>query len=50
VLTLIPRRIVWKDFEDQIFLCTLNYGFFLLSLLFNECNILEAHRSNLNSP
>jgi hypothetical protein len=45
-----PRRTFWKDFDDQNFIWTFNYGFFLLSLLFNESNILEAHLSNLSFP
>ncbi len=36
--------------KDQIFLCTLNYGFFPLSPFFNESNNLESHISNLNYP
>jgi hypothetical protein len=40
----------WKDFNDKKILYTLNYGFFLLSPLFNESNILEAHLSNLSFP
>jgi hypothetical protein len=39
-----------KGFNDQNFLCTLNYGFFPLSLFFNESNNLEAHISNLGYP
>jgi hypothetical protein len=48
MITLISRKTFWKDFDDQIFLCTLNYGFLKLSPLFNENNILKAHLSNLN--
>jgi hypothetical protein len=50
VITLIPRRTFWKDFDDQNFLCTLNYGFFLLSPLINESNSFKAHLSNLSFP
>jgi hypothetical protein len=39
-----------EGFDDQNFLCTLNYGFFLLSFLFNEHNSLEAHLLNLSFP
>jgi hypothetical protein len=44
------KRTFWKDFYDQNFICTFNYGFFLLSPLFDESNILEAHISSLSSP
>jgi hypothetical protein len=40
----------WKDFDYQKFICTLNYGFLLLSPLFNESNSLEVHISNLSFP
>jgi hypothetical protein len=36
------KKINWKEFDDQIFLCILNYDFFLLSFLFNESNSLEG--------
>jgi hypothetical protein len=49
VITLIPKRTFWKDFDDQYFLFALNNSFFLLNILFNENNGLEAHLSNLNS-
>jgi hypothetical protein len=29
----------WKNFDDQFFLCILNYGFFLLSLLIIDSNM-----------
>jgi len=32
------------------FFCTLNCGFFLLSILFFESNNLEVHFSNSRSP
>jgi hypothetical protein len=38
VVTLILRKKIWQDFDDQIFLCTLNYGCFSLSHFFNESN------------
>ncbi len=37
-MTLITRKIFWKDFDEQIFLCILNYEFLLLSPLFKENN------------
>jgi hypothetical protein len=40
-----------KLFNDQNFLFTLNYGFFLLNIkLFSENNNSKAHFSNLTSP
>jgi hypothetical protein len=50
VITLILRGNFWKDFDDQNCLYNLNYGFFLLSPLFNKSNSLKAHFSNLSSP
>jgi len=36
--------------DDQKFLYTLNYDFFLLSPLLNQSNSLEIHLWNLSSP
>jgi hypothetical protein len=38
VITLILRKNFRKDFDDQNCLYNLNYGFFLLSPLFNKSN------------
>jgi hypothetical protein len=45
-MTMISRRIFWKDFDDQVFICTFNYGFILLNMLFNENDNLKTHPSN----
>jgi hypothetical protein len=50
MVPLMLRNTFWKDFDDQNFICTFNYGFFLLSPLYNESNILQSHLSNLSSP
>jgi hypothetical protein len=42
--------IFWDDFENQFFLCILNYGFFPLSPFFSGNKNLETHISNLSSP
>jgi len=47
---LILEKTFWNDFEDQVFLCTLNYCFFPLSPFFSGSNNLEAHTSNLSFP
>jgi hypothetical protein len=44
------KRIFWRYFDDQIFLCTLNYEFFLLNILFNKSYSLEVDLSNLSFP
>jgi hypothetical protein len=49
VVTLILEKTFLKDFDDQIFLCTSNYGFFQLSSFFSGSNNLGAHISNLSS-
>jgi hypothetical protein len=45
-----PRRTFWKDFDDQKFLCSLNYGVLKLSPLLDESISLEVHFSNLRFP
>ncbi len=50
MVTLILEKTFWEDFDDQIFLCTLDYGFFPLSPFFRGSNNLGAHISNLSSP
>jgi hypothetical protein len=50
VITLILKRNFQRDFHDQNCLCNLNYGFFLLSPLFDKSNSLKVHLSNLSSP